>query len=395
MGQEFQDGTPHSSTSRYNAKSFYRSCTPAQKADYDQLICALKKRFTPVKLTALQTQMFHSRKQGAIESVDDYAQELRKLHSKAYSTAVNGNAEAEKVGQIVLLNQFVSGLRTEIQAKVVGVEGSVDEIVAKARFEEVKLREVSRRGAGIQSKFHQPKNRSNGSVNHDPTPAPAKVSTPTPPSECADQPKNQRSKTCFQCGMEGHFRSNCPYPKQAKDGSESRGKSQVKIITPQEQSDALSSKRRQEIQTLREKLRQAELDEAIESSGAVSLVVPAEEGSRLGPTVYAPVAVDGVSAVALIDTGSPATIASLEFVLKVFRHNRPQDQTNAQWTEATRKKLKNPDVLLKNCGGHQLDFVPQTELMLSRGDQKLVSTILVRKDAPNGVQTCSHSWDFP
>jgi hypothetical protein len=73
--------------------------------------------------------MFHSRRQGTTESVDDFAQELRKLHSKAYSTAMNGN-QAEKVGQIVLVNQFVSGLRSELQAKVVGVEGSMDEIVA-------------------------------------------------------------------------------------------------------------------------------------------------------------------------------------------------------------------------------------------------------------------------
>lgn len=374
---------------RGNAKSFYRSCTPTQKRDYTQLVSALKKRFTPVKLTALQTQMFHSRKQGATESVDDYAQELRKLHSKAYSTAVNGNTEAEKVGQIVLLNQFVSGLQTDSQAKVVGVEGSMDEIVAKARFEEAKLREVPRQSAGMQPKFHQPRSRSNGPVSHDtPTVAtPAKVSTPNPPPERADQPKNQRSKTvtCFQCCMEGHFWSNCPYPKQAKEGSESRGKTQVKTITPQEQSDALSSKRKKEIQILREKLRQAELEEAIESSGAVSLVVPAEERSRLGPTVYAPVAVEGVSAVALIDTGSPATIASLEFVLKVFQHNRPKDQTNAQWTEVARGKLKNTDVLLKNYGGYQLDFIAQTELTLSRGNQKLVSTVLVRKDAPNDL----------
>ena len=64
---------------RGKAKSFYRSCTAAQKTSYAQLVSTLKKRFTPVKLTALQTQMFHSRRQGANESVEDFAQELRKL----------------------------------------------------------------------------------------------------------------------------------------------------------------------------------------------------------------------------------------------------------------------------------------------------------------------------
>ena len=123
---------------RGTAKSFYRSCSQAQRSDYTRLVDALKKRFTPVKLTALQTQLFHSRRQGATESVDDFAQELRRLHSKAYSTATSANPEAEQVGQIVLVNQFVSGLRAALQAKVVGVEGSMDEMIAKARFEETK-----------------------------------------------------------------------------------------------------------------------------------------------------------------------------------------------------------------------------------------------------------------
>jgi hypothetical protein len=50
-------------------------------------------------------------------------------------TTTSSNPEAEKVGQIVLVNQFVSGLRSELQAKVVGVEGGMDEMVARSRFE--------------------------------------------------------------------------------------------------------------------------------------------------------------------------------------------------------------------------------------------------------------------
>ena len=54
-----------------------------------------------------------------------------------------------------------------------------------------------------------------------------------------------------------------------------------------------------------------------------------EAEPRLGPTVYAPVAVDGVTTNALVDTGSPATIVSLEFALKVLRRNRPEEQTES------------------------------------------------------------------
>ena len=43
----------------------------------------------------------------------------------------------------MLVNQFVSGLHSELQAKIVGIEGSMDEMVAKARFEETKSKEVT------------------------------------------------------------------------------------------------------------------------------------------------------------------------------------------------------------------------------------------------------------
>ena len=59
--------------------------------------------------------------------------------------------------------------------------------------------------------------------------------------------------------------------------------------------------------------------------------------------------------------------------MKVLKSNRPKEQTDAQWKESTRKKLKDPDVMLKNYGGHRL--VAQIEL--SRGQYQLITTILV------------------
>ena len=80
------------------AYSFYRSCTPEQRSSYTLLVAELQKRFTPVQLTAIQPQLFHDRQQGAKESVDDYAQALRKLFKKAYSTVLRGEPEADSMG---------------------------------------------------------------------------------------------------------------------------------------------------------------------------------------------------------------------------------------------------------------------------------------------------------
>ena len=121
------------------ARAFCRSCSAAQRADYMQVVSAMK-RFTLMKLTVLQTQMFHSRRQGPDESVDDFA---HRLHTKAYLTATSACAEVHIVGHMVLVNQIVSGLHSELQAKVVCVEGTMDEMVTKADFEETKQKELA------------------------------------------------------------------------------------------------------------------------------------------------------------------------------------------------------------------------------------------------------------
>ena len=175
---------------------------------------------------------------------------------------------------------------------------------------------------------------------------------------------------------------NCPYHQQSKEGQESRGG--MKNLTPQELPGPLLTAQRQEIQQLREKLRQAELAEAIKNAGAINLVV-SEAGPRLGPTVFAPISVDGISTEALVDTGSPATIVSLEFVLRVLQKNRPKNQTNDWWMEQTQERFKDPDVVLKNYGGQQLDFIAQIDVTLSRGDRQVNSVVLVRKGAPNDL----------
>ena len=44
----------------------------------------LRKRFTPVRLQGVDTSLFHELKQRSGETVDEYAEELRCLHQKAY-----------------------------------------------------------------------------------------------------------------------------------------------------------------------------------------------------------------------------------------------------------------------------------------------------------------------
>ena len=58
---------------------FYQSCTSQQHSSYATLVAELSKRFTPLRIKAVQSSLFHERKQGLKETVDDYAQGLRRL----------------------------------------------------------------------------------------------------------------------------------------------------------------------------------------------------------------------------------------------------------------------------------------------------------------------------
>ena len=76
---------------------------------------------------------------------------------KAYPSAHQGSKEAEEMGKSILSSQFVSGLRSDPKSKIAGMEGDMDSLLIKARFEEAKAkslggetRTLSKRPVGYQ-----------------------------------------------------------------------------------------------------------------------------------------------------------------------------------------------------------------------------------------------------
>ena len=182
----------------------------------------LKKCFTPVCLTALQTRAFHDRVQRAKETVDAYAQELCKLFSKAYATTTRGGSEAEKMGRTVLASQFVSGLRSELKSKVVGSEGSLEQLLAKARFEEAKRKEL----LNVQPPKRPTPAASGQNQNQDNSPR----SDPKHGSSSSNSTRGSSESTwkCYRCGRPGHVARACPYPKPSK-GQEAHGRKEPAV----------------------------------------------------------------------------------------------------------------------------------------------------------------------
>ena len=140
--------------------------------------------------------------------MDDYAQDLRRLFNRAYPSAQQGTSEVESMGRSVLAYQFVAGLRSDIKIKVAGTEGNFEQLLMKARFEEVKIRDL------IDPK---PKSVSNVSSTASIHQTKAGQTPPRDRGQRGDRGPRSGSLSkfgdrsiCFTCGASGHFAKQCP-----------------------------------------------------------------------------------------------------------------------------------------------------------------------------------------
>ena len=265
---------------RGTAKSFYRSCSPTQWSSYRSLVAELKKSFTPVQLTAVQTQLFHDRRQGPQETVDDFAQDLRRQYSRAYARFTRGTPEAERVGQTVLASQFVAGLRPSLQAKVVGMESGMDQLVLRVRFEEAKSKELASVKAATQAKSTTRTNPSDAGGN--PMTGPPKGGDASKSSNSQGQtpPRHDgKPRRCFNCGLEGHMARACPYPKTSKRETEAKGRKEGTVTTIEEEGTGPED----QLADLRRQLREAELTIAVQRSSVLYQLREVRRGLSSGP----------------------------------------------------------------------------------------------------------------
>ena len=92
---------------------------------------------------------------------------------------------------------------------------------------------------------------------------------------------------------------------------------------------------------------------------------------------------EGCPVDALLDTGSPASIVSLQFLLEALAKQRKPQESPQQWRTRVEKRLQEPPgALLRSFGGEMLNMVCQVTVNIIRGDHDITAKVQVQKGAP-------------
>ena len=209
--------------------------------------------------------------------------------------------------------------------------------------------------------------------------APSGATTTLAKTATASLPAGRSGRgKCFNYGR------NCPYPKKGRQDEEARGQKRgtVSALTEEEEDPQT------EMQHLKQRMEELQASLPDNEPTPVVNTVAADKkgpGGTLGPGVFVDVCVNGVPTRALVDTGSPATIASLDFVLGLFVKEKKPQQTAAEWKEAVLGRLSPPSVTLRAYSGHKLKVTAQVCLRLTYGWRTVEANVLVLREAPNDL----------
>lgn len=125
-----------------------------------------------------------------------------------------------------------------------------------------------------------------------------------------------------------------------------------------------------------------EISEAVSQvMGTMYGVSASEDTAMLGPTPTT-VLLDDIPVRALLDTGFPSSIVSLEFYLKTAAEKRNPSQTPSEWGEAIRAQFQPNTVILRSYSGGELKIISQVQCRVARGNREVNAILQVQKEAP-------------
>ena len=108
-----------------------------------------------------------------------------------------------------------------------------------------------------------------------------------------------------------------------------------------------------------------------------------ERNAQLGPIPTAKVKLEGSETEALLDTGSPVTIVSLQFLLEALAKQKRSDQSPDDWRQMVEKRFEPSTINLQNYSGVKINIIRQMTVSISRsGNAEVQATVQVQKYAP-------------
>ena len=278
------------------------------------------------------------------------------------------------------------------------MKGNLEQLLVKACFEEAKIRDLvsSQHGenkATTGDAIVQRRNNSYPSVG-------SKQGGSGLPSSIRSERLSAKSGNiqCFVCQGVGHLARSCPF-KGRSAPVEARGKDQTSAqsgpnrianTTANLQEDsaaATQSNILSKVDRLRQELKAAELKESLPKASVTTHGITQETPPngcddttvQLGPKLTTEILLEGHPVQALLDTGSPVSIVSIDFLLKVLLTAASSDQTKEDLKDAARKRIKSPTISVQSFEGGEVNIIGQVTVNVSLGEHSCQAVMLVQK----------------
>ena len=288
----------------------FRLLPKEEKSDYNRAVAAMKKRFTCIDIEELRGVAFHSLMQDR-QSIEQLGLQLQKLANKAYPSLSGTDFDR------LLKGRFYSALLPHWQKKL-GAPRTTErfhDLYERARTVEQHEAQYQKSIANRQEGRGVPRSR-----NRPPTvPVSHVPEVEVQPSQNpSDGSRRFPVRTCFICKRSGHLARNWP---TEKNNVEAPGRTPPTTTNPSavrvvEAAPVESSLTIPQLESLlaQKKLREESVGLEVKVSDVSVVTVRASAGvAAVGPTMYLPVTVEGVSVDAIVDTASQSTIISRGF----------------------------------------------------------------------------------
>ena len=166
---------------------------------------------------------------------------------------------------------------------------------------------------------------------------------------------------CYKCGAYGHYARSCPLAGRSQP-RENQGKNN--------QSNESRPQREDRVRNL---------------TATTKTLRTAHGQARLvsGPRVKMTVELEGQPTEALVDTGSPITVVSLQRLMRIWKTN--WEPTDPDWMERAIEAIRDPSLGVQTYDGTDLPMLGEAEVTLKVEARNVKMTVLVQDEAPQDL----------